>query len=400
MDDIVERLRVEIKERVGRAQEQMRRRGYDALIVYGNNKLYGSLRYLTDYFPDRAGWISFSGRDTYIYDGAAAVVPPTGGVVLLLDPGLMIGREVCVEQLVAGGIASQRDTALSAQQLATVLRKTGNVRMVGIETWDRFPAPLFAGLRETLPGVEWVRSTVVEEARMTKTRFEVQVLRGAAEVGDVGHRVIVERLREQAEKITELQLIREAEYAMRSLDPVYEDSCTNSPSLVSSGLSVRGSLLCLPNGSKVVHRGDLIHWDICTRYAGYDVDTSRTKVVGKASVLQKRAYDATLLMLDEVVRAARPGVPAVELVNLAQTTAHRLGFELWDGFLGHGIGLDAHERPDLVREETPLAANMVLAIEPRVVVDGQYVIGVEDMVLITESGGETLTRFEKASLDL
>ena len=48
----------EVKRRIAAATAVMRERSYDALIVYGDNKVRGSLRYLTDYFPDRAGWVS------------------------------------------------------------------------------------------------------------------------------------------------------------------------------------------------------------------------------------------------------------------------------------------------------------------------------------------------------
>jgi Xaa-Pro aminopeptidase len=105
-------------------------------------------------------------------------------------------------------------------------------------------------------------------------------------------------------------------------------------------------------------------------------------------------------MHEAVLDAAKPGVKARELVVLADNVARETGFVLWDAFLGHGLGLDTHERPDLVVEETKLAANMVLAIEPRVSLNDVYLFGIEDMVLVTEDGGVPLTQFPKRPLEI
>ena len=62
--------------------------------------------------------------------------------------------------------------------------------------------------------------------------------------------------------------------------------------------------------------------------------------------------------------------------------------------------MDTHERPDMGVEETRLAANMVLAIEPRVAIQDRWVFGNEDMTLITEDGGVSLHKFPKTPLEL
>src|SRR5690606_18356253 len=92
-------LRSEIAIRVSNTKRLMEERGYDALIVYGSNKVSGSLRYLTDYFPDRAGWISLSKTETRIVEGAVAFLTPKGETALLVDPGLMPTREICVDRI-------------------------------------------------------------------------------------------------------------------------------------------------------------------------------------------------------------------------------------------------------------------------------------------------------------
>jgi len=199
---------------------------------------------------------------------------------------------------------------------------------------------------------------------------------------------------------SELELIRAAENAMRLKDPIYEDSCTGSPSLIGSGSLYGGSILHLPDADKKIREGDWIHWDICQRYNGYPIDTSRTRVLGKASDEQKRAYDVNCRMLEKVLESAKPGTKACDLVILADKVAQESGFELWLNFLGHGLGMDTHERPDLVVEATRLKKDMVIAIEPRILLNNTFLFGIEEMVHITEDGGVSLTQFPNTPLEI
>lgn len=389
----------EIERRIEKTTRVMEERGYDALIVYGGNKVYGSLRYLTDYFPDRAGWVSLSPTETYLFEGAALVIPIGAEPILLLDPGLMSGKEICTNNVVVGGLSPKKGDGLSGKNIAEILKEHKARGKVGIESWDRFPAPIYIDLKELLPEIEFERSTIVEELRLIKSPLEVEVFRKAALIGDVGHEAVVESLRDGIGK-TELEVVRAAEHAMRSADPIYEDSCSCSPSLICSGFPIAGCLIHLADSTKRIQRGDVVHWDICMRYEGYPIDTSRTRVVGKPTDLQKHAYETTLRMHQAVIEAAKPGVKARELVEIADEVARDAGYELWDRFLGHGLGLDVHERPDMGVEETRLAANMVLAIEPRIAIQAMYLLGNEDMVLITDAGGKPLTKFDKTPLEL
>lgn len=387
----------EIKRRIAAAVAVMREKSYDALIVYGDNKVRGSLRYLTDYFPDRAGWVSLGPTETYIFEGAACVLSPGGETVLLFDPGLTPSKEVFADRVVARGFAASKEVGLSASYLQRLLTDW-NARTVGIETWDRFPAPLYLDLVKGLPKTVFVKSTIVEEMRLVKSPLELDLMSRGARIGDAAHAAVLETLRREG--TTELELIRVAESVMRNADPVYEDMVSLSPSLICSGSPVSGSLLHHPRGWKRLEPGDVIHWDITSQHEGYAIDTSRTKVLGRPTELQRSAYQAVLAIFGRVLSAAKPGVPAVDLVRLAVDVARDHGFEFWGPFLGHGAGLDLHERPDLVREATPLQANMVLAIEPRLALGETYLVGVEDMVVVTESGGVSLNRFEKEPLGL
>lgn len=390
----------ELTTRVQLAQQKMAEEGFSALIVYGNTKVIGSYRYLSGNFLDRCGWVSQgpTRSDVTIFDGAAVVVPRAGDPVLLLEPGQMLDQPQFLAEVRGGGFGIGT-AGLTAQGVFDVLKELDVNERIGIETWDRFPAPLYLGITSLMPGADFAESTVIEELRLTKSPYELELLQRAAQIGDLGHQAMTDILG-RGKPVTELEAIRIADATMRDADLFYEDPSVSSPSKISSGSLVGRWLLHVPMPDKVIHHGDVVCWDICMRYEGYAIDISRTRIVGKASQELKRAYDVALVMQESLIEAAKPGLPAIGLKNLAKEIVEDAGFALWEDFVGHGLGLDTHERPDMGVEETVLRENMVLCIEPRIAVDGRWLLGNEDMVLVTPQGGRTLTKFPKQPLEI
>jgi Xaa-Pro aminopeptidase len=395
-----QRFAAELTNRVRRAQDKMSREGLSALIVYGNTKVIGSYRYLSGNFLDRCGWVSQgpSRSDVTIFDGAAVVVPRTDDPVLLLEPGQMFDQPQFLADVRGGGLGGGT-AGLTPRGVFDVLQELEARDRVGIETWDRFPAPLYLGLTELMPECEFVQSTVIEELRLTKSEYELELLQEAAEIGDIGHQTMTELLR-RGDPVSELDAIRAADAVMRGSSPLYEDPSVSSPSKIGSGSKVGRWLLHVPMVDKMILKGDIVCWDICMRYQGYAIDISRTRMLGRASPDIRRAYQAAIQMSESLIEAAKPGVPAVRLKRLAHEVARDAGFELWEDFVGHGLGLDTHERPDMGVEETELVENMVLCIEPRISIDDRWLLGNEDMVVVTPNGGQPLTRFPKEPLEL
>ena len=394
-----ETLEKEIQTRIKNVRNAMEKKKFEALIVYGDNKIFGSLRYLTNYFPDRAGWISLGSKHTYLFEGASLILPLEGDPVLLLDPGLIPTIDTTTRRVLAGSLSTRKGCGLSAESVVRILKKSkiDSKANVGIETWDRFPAPLYIRIAKMFSRVKFTKSTVVEEQRMIKSPLEITLFREAGAVGDKAHSILIQNLVNGIGK-TELEIIRATEHSMRTADPIYEDGCSCSPSLICSGLrncEDASAMLHLPYNFKKIRRGDIVHWDICMRYCGYPIDTARTKVIGDSNKLQRHTFDAALDMHNRVLRSIRPGMKACDLVGIAEEAAKEMGYDLWMRFLGHGLGLDIHERPDMGMEETKLAAGMVLAIEPRIAPNRKYIVGFEDMLLVTESGFESLTKYEK-----
>ena len=152
-------------------------------------------------------------------------------------------------------------------------------------------------------------------------------------------------------------------------------------------------------GDRALAHGDVVLIDTGTRIDGYSSDITRTYVFGEATPEVRRVWEAEKRAQASAFEAARPGV-ACEAVDAAA----RRSLEA-DGFgpgyslpglphrTGHGIGLDIHEGPYLVKgDTTPLAIGMCFSNEPMIVVPGRFGVRLEDHFHMTDAGPEWFTR--------
>jgi Xaa-Pro aminopeptidase len=97
-----------------------------------------------------------------------------------------------------------------------------------------------------------------------------------------------------------------------------------------------------------------------------------------------------------------PGVTAGEVDEAARGVLRRVKLDRYfTHSTGHGVGLEIHEGPRLAaKQEQPLTAGMVITIEPGIYMPGRFGLRIEDMVLVTATGGEILTPSPKAWIQL
>jgi Xaa-Pro dipeptidase len=154
-----------------------------------------------------------------------------------------------------------------------------------------------------------------------------------------------------------------------------------------------------PHGSarpQIIREGAIILIDGGCRVEGYESDISRTFVIGKATDKMKNVFSVVHSAQDAALKAARPGA-ACETVDAAarkviEAAGFGPGYAFFTHRLGHGIGLDGHEWPYLVRgNKLPLAAGMTFSDEPGVYIKGEFGVRLEDDMLITPEGAELFT---------
>jgi Xaa-Pro dipeptidase len=149
-------------------------------------------------------------------------------------------------------------------------------------------------------------------------------------------------------------------------------------------------------------RGDLVTVDWGASYQGYRSDITRTFVLGEPSPEIERIYDAVLAANQSGRLTARPGMPAQEVDRAARRAITLAGYGPY--FLhrtGHGLGLETHEPPYIVEGALDiLEPGMTFTVEPGVYVPGLGGVRIEDDVLITPDGRETLTTMPRELIRL
>jgi Xaa-Pro dipeptidase len=160
-----------------------------------------------------------------------------------------------------------------------------------------------------------------------------------------------------------------------------------------------GEYSALPHGSlqpQVIKENEIILLDDGCTVEGYQSDISRTFVLGKATDKQKKVFDIVHKAQAAALATARPGLPCHAIDDAARKVVTDAGFgpdyKYFSHRLGHGIGMDGHEWPYLVRgNNTPLAAGMCFSDEPGIYIVGEFGVRLEDDWHVTESGGKMFT---------
>ena len=167
-----------------------------------------------------------------------------------------------------------------------------------------------------------------------------------------------------------------------------------------------GPSSALPHGSlapqRIAEREIILLDDGCT-VEGYQSDISRSFVLGKATDKQKRVFDIVHRAQSAALAAARPGAachaPDDAARSLIAKEGYGPGYEFFSHRLGHGIGLEGHEWPYLVRgNAVPLATGMCFSDEPGIYIPGEFGIRLEDDMHITADSAQLFTP-QSASLE-
>ncbi|HSP14748.1 MAG TPA: Xaa-Pro peptidase family protein [Thermoanaerobaculia bacterium] len=172
------------------------------------------------------------------------------------------------------------------------------------------------------------------------------------------------------------------------------------------GASVQtGEFTALPHGStapQIIGEGTIVMVDDGCTVDGYQSDITRTFVLGKASDKAKGVFDIVKKAQTAALKAARPGVPLESIDAAARgvitEAGYGPGFKSFTHRVGHGIGMDGHEWPYLVKNDMfgwkkslPGRAGMTFSDEPGIYIRGEFGVRLEDDMVITDDGARLLT---------
>lgn len=205
----------------------------------------------------------------------------------------------------------------------------------------------------------------------------------------------------------------------------YIEKCGATPAFLGYGgfpasacISINDEVIHgIPSKTRILKEGDLVKIDTGATYRGYVGDSARTIPVGKVSAVAEKLIKATRDSFWAGVEQVKIGNRMGDIGSAIDTLVRANGFSTVRRYIGHGIGTDMHESPDVPNYGTPgrgtrLCAGMTLAIEPMVNVgtfevkdmsdgwtvktlDGQLSAHYENTIALTEHGVLVLTEVEK-----
>jgi Xaa-Pro aminopeptidase len=363
-------------ERRRRLAERMDEAEVDLLFLQPSS----DLEYLTG--VERA--IPMFGQIQYAHGWVAGAFFRSGGDPVFVLPRMMAVFEVAGELPGDVVIVSERDDGTAL--FATAAAGMGDVRTLAVG--DRVWAETLLHLTDVLaPETVLTGSALVNELRRTKSPEELEVMERACGVCDEAMALVAPQVRPGA---TMLELVEELEHSMRLLG-------SRVPSFTTHVFTsfVGGKNSWEESRSEPIEEGDVVMFDFGAVVDGYCSDFGRTVCVGEPGAEVRDAYELVLAAQEAGRAALRPGVPASEVNRACRQPIEEGGHGPdFKHRMGHGIGLDVHERPFLSEEEeTPLEAAMTFTDEPSILADGRFGVRIEDVVVCEPEGGRKLNRF-------
>lgn len=361
----------ERRERQEQARKLMGENALDAIVIMEGT----SLRYFT-------GMRWWGGERTF------ALVLPAKGASFYVCPAFEEGR--AREQLANAPDGEQADVRVWQEDespyrlIAQGLKDRGIASgRIGVEESIRF---VFSdGIAKASPQATFVSATpVTAGCRMIKSAHEIALMRLASQVTLTVYQAVFRALKEGMTQRDVGDLIGKAYGRM------------GFPGEAS--VMVR-EYTAFPHGSttpQVIREGTVIMVDDGCTVEGYQSDITRTFVLGKATDKMKQVFDIVHRAQSAALAAARPGAPCGSVDDAARKVITDSGYgpdyKYFTHRLGHGLGMDGHEWPYLVRgNPTKLQANITTSNEPGIYIRGEFGIRLEDDMHVTEDGAELFT---------
>jgi Xaa-Pro dipeptidase len=248
------------------------------------------------------------------------------------------------------------------------------------------------GVSKAAPALNILSGTpVTAGCRMRKSAHEIALMRLAAQVTITAYEAAWRAL-EPGMTQRQLQHLINAAYSQLEFP---------------GGVSVNvGRYSALPHGSvepQTIHAGEVVMIDDGCLVEGYSSDITRTFLLGKPTDKMRQVFDIVRRAQKAALDTARPGVEAQAVDAAARKVIADSGFgpdyKYFTHRLGHGMGMDGHEWPYLVRGNSlKLEPNMMFSDEPGIYIKGEFGVRLEDDMHVTENGAELFTG-QSASLE-
>jgi len=228
-----------------------------------------------------------------------------------------------------------------------------------------------------------------------KTAREIEIMREAGRIVALTHAELKKYIQPG---ITTKELDSIAEKTIRSYDAIPSFKGYNGfPGSICT--SVNEELVHGIPGDRVLRDGDIISIDIGAKFNGYHGDSAWTYAVGTIDEESKKLLEVTEQSLYKGLEEAKAGVRLSNISHAIQTYVEANGFSIVREYVGHGVGQDLHEDPQIPHYGPPnkgprLKPGMVLAVEPMVNAGTRYVKTLSDNWTVVTVDGKRCAHFE------
>lgn len=361
-----------MNDRFARRRDKLRKSikqaGADALLVTD----FTNVTYLT----------GFTGDDSFLLVAAS-------GEVLISDSRYTQQLE---EECPGLDLEIRASGTRMTDSVAAVVGKA-KARKLGVET-ATLNVALYEMLKEKLAPAELVSTKeLVENLRIVKDREEINAIRRAAVLARRGFDALRASLTSDK---TEKQIANELEYQLR----LFGAKGCSFPSIIAAG--PRAALPhAVPTDARI-GESDFLLVDWGANEGLYVSDLTRILATAKMSPKLERIYGVVLRAQMAAIDAIRPGATCGQIDEVARKIIAKAGHGKHFGHgLGHGIGLQIHENPRLgPNQELELKPGMVVTVEPGIYLADRGGVRIEDSILVTADGSESLTRSPRQLIEI
>jgi Xaa-Pro aminopeptidase len=363
-------------ERRRRLSERMRENGVDLVFIPPSS----DLEYLTG--VERA--IPTFGQSQYAHGWVAgAFIAPARTDPVFVIPRMMSLFEMAGE--LPGEVVIVNESDDGPALFAKAARGLGKAATLGIgdRTWGETVIHL---LDAVAPERVVPVSRLVNELRRTKSPEELEVMQRACAVCDETIAAVAPHVQSGT---TMLELVEELEHQMRLNGSRVASFTTHVFTHFVGGKNSDEETRTDP-----IVEGDVVMFDFGAVVDGYCSDFGRTVCVGEPDPEVRKTHNLVLAAQEAGRAALRPGTLASEVNRICRQPIEAAGYgHAFKHRMGHGIGLDVHERPFVSEEEeTPLEVGMTFTDEPSILLD-HFGVRTEDVVVCEPDGGRKLNTF-------
>ncbi|MEI6644613.1 MAG: Xaa-Pro peptidase family protein [bacterium] len=271
--------------------------------------------------------------------------------------------------------------------------ESGALAQIG-KKWKRIgyegalSAERFGMWREVFASVEFVKvSAAIDELRSIKSLAEQRCLRAAVRATDAVFAAVRSQMTPGM-----------TEWDVRNLIRRGADFCGQGEAFDSVVCVGKNAAECHhhPDETRLLENGSvLIDMGVLKDY--YCSDMTRSFCLGKSTAEYRGIYKIVLEANLKAIHAIRPGRACSEIDAIARKHIEKAGYGKQFGHgLGHSVGLEIHESPRFsVTCNTVLKPGMIMTVEPGIYLSGRFGVRIEDVVLVTRTGCEVLTKTDK-----